>query len=166
MASSSAGMHCMSHSLEGLPMYTLLISTTSQLQGSLRHVLEAAGVHACAGSAWFPSRGTAMSARRCWRSRRRSAATRGNTRACTGDESLVHRKPPRARQPRINLSSEDAGAVAGHELLLHGFRAAHNVEEDSVRVRRQVRTLAQAAQDRICADISEGVEAVSPAVIL
>ena len=50
-------------------------------------------------------------------------------------------------------------------MLLPGSRAAHNVEEDSARVRRLVRTLAEAAKDRpgyICADISEGVEAVSP----
>lgn len=58
-----------------------------------------------------------------------------------------------------------AGAMEGHELLLPGCRAAHNVEEDSARVRRQVRTLTEAAKDRpgyICADVSEGVEAVSP----
>ena len=63
-------------------------------------------------------------------------------------------------------SIETAGHFRGHELLLAGSRAAHNVEEDSARVRRQVRTLAEAAKDRpgyICADISEGVEAVSPA---
>ena len=54
---------------------------------------------------------------------------------------------------------------SGHELRLPGCRAAHNVEEDSARVRRQVRTLTEAAKDRpgyICADISEGVEAVRP----